>query len=111
MNAFFQKLVEVSFVVLAFGSMDSESLGGQKPLLGMGKRAFFESREAVLFLALGTDCYSPLLLAGARRSPSKLLLALKSKVHSEQNSATWNSKAPPKRARKSQNTQRPAEQG
>ena len=56
MNAFFQKLVEVSFVVLAFGSMDSDSLGGKKPLLGMGEGAFFESREAVLFLALRTDC-------------------------------------------------------
>ena len=37
MNAFFQKLVEVSFVVLAFGSMYSERLGGKKTLLAWGR--------------------------------------------------------------------------
>ena len=66
----------------------------------MGKGAIFESREAVLFHALGTDCYSPVLLAGARKIPSKLLVALKCKIHSEQTSETWNSKALPKRAKK-----------
>ena len=66
----------------------------------MGKGAIFESREAVLFHALGTDCYSPFLLAGARKIPSKLLVALKCKIHSEQTSETWNSKALPKRAKK-----------
>ena len=97
---FLQKLDEVSIVVLAFHSMNSASLGGKKPLPGMGKGAIFESREAVLFHALGTDCYSPFLLAGARKIPSKLLVALKCKIHSEQTSETWNSKALPKRAKK-----------
>ena len=71
----------------------------------MGKGAIFESREAVLFHALGTDCYSPFLLAGARKIPSKLLVALKCKIHSEQTSETWNSKALPKRAKKRQTRQ------
>ena len=72
----------------------------KKPLPGIGKGAIFESREAVLFHALGADCYSPFLLAGARKIPSKLLVALKCKIHSEQTSETWNSKALPKRAKK-----------
>ena len=96
-----QKLDEVSFVVLAFNSMNSASLGGKKNHCQAWRRgAIFESREAVLFHALGTDSYSPFLLAGARKIPSKLLVALKCKVHSEQTSETWNSKALPKRAQK-----------
>ena len=57
----FPEIVEESFVMLAFGSVDSESLGGTNPMLNMEKGVLCKQRSCpswtferlLILLALG----------------------------------------------------------